>query len=360
MFKLFYADIKMLLRNKQALFWSLAFPLFFTIIFGFFFGGSNASVGTIGIVKESNTEIANGLEKTIESAGVFKIQNKDSVDEIKESMRKSQISAGLLIPEDFGNLTSKQGGQITIIEDPASAQVNSTLVGFLNTYLTQVDYKINNIKPTFSIIEEKSSDKTINYFDFVLIGLIGLALMNSSIMGLAIGMTKYREDQILKRITTTPLKTSKFITAEVLSRLLQNFLQVSIILLVAVLFFKAHVTGSYWLLYLFALIGAILFQMMGFMIASLVKSTSAAEGMAQTISIPMMFLAGVFFPIDALPHWLYSIVQFLPLAPLLRMLRAVALEAKTPFENPINILIVVGWIIVFFFIAMWKFRLAEE
>lgn len=34
--KLFIADIKMLFRNRQALFWSLAFPLIFTIVFGFF------------------------------------------------------------------------------------------------------------------------------------------------------------------------------------------------------------------------------------------------------------------------------------------------------------------------------------
>lgn len=360
MLKLLWADIKMLVRNKQALFWSLAFPLLFTIIFGLFFGGSNANVGTIGIVKNSDTEIANNLNQAIESAEIFKLQKKNSADEIKEAMRKNQISGGLLIPEGFGEFTQNSNNKIIIIEDPANAQVNSALTGFLQSYLTQVDYRINNIKPTFSIVEEKSSDKTINYFDFVLVGLIGLALMNSSIMGLAIGITRYREDKTLKRITTTPLKTWKFITAEVISRLFQNFLQVSIILIVAVFAFKAHITGSYWMLYLFALIGAILFQMMGFMIASLVRTSSAAEGMAQSIAIPMMFLAGVFFPIDALPYWFFSIVQFLPLAPLLRMLRAVALEAKTPFDNPLNILIVAGWIVIFFAIAVWKFRLSDE
>jgi len=36
MFKLFIADLKMLLRNKQALFWSLFFPLIFTFVFDLF------------------------------------------------------------------------------------------------------------------------------------------------------------------------------------------------------------------------------------------------------------------------------------------------------------------------------------
>jgi len=38
--KLLIANLKMLSRNKQLLFWSLAFPLIFTAIFCLFFGFS--------------------------------------------------------------------------------------------------------------------------------------------------------------------------------------------------------------------------------------------------------------------------------------------------------------------------------
>lgn len=34
--KLFIASIKMLYRDKQALFWALAFPVIFTVVFGLF------------------------------------------------------------------------------------------------------------------------------------------------------------------------------------------------------------------------------------------------------------------------------------------------------------------------------------
>jgi ABC-2 type transport system permease protein len=111
---------------------------------------------------------------------------------------------------------------------------------------------------------------------------------------------------------------------------------------------------------LLALLGGILFQLIGFCIAAFAKTVDAAQGMAQAVAIPMMFLAGIFFPIDSLPVWLSNIVKFLPLAPLLRMLRTVAIESGSPFQSPSNILIVFGWILITLTISIYKFRLTEE
>jgi ABC-2 type transport system permease protein len=214
--------------------------------------------------------------------------------------------------------------------------------------------------PIFSFTEEKTSNRQLSYFDFVLSGILGLALMNASIIGISVSMAHYREDQILKRITTTPLKTWWFIVDEVLSRLVLNVFQVSLILLVGVVFFGAHIYGNYFVLYALALLGAVLFQLIGFVVASLTKSTDAAQGMATAITIPMMFLGGVFFPIDSLPKWLFSIVQYLPIAPLLRLIRQTALEGASPLSNLNYLGIILAWIIATLVFASYKFRLTEE
>ena len=186
--------------------------------------------------------------------------------------------------------------------DPGNTQSNIIILNFLDKYLTQANFKLQNAKPIFQIEEEKTTDRELNYFDFVLVGLIGMALMNSSVQGVSITMAKYRDDKILKRITTTPLPAWQFIISEVLARLILNI----------------------------------------------------------AITIPMMFLAGVFFPIDQLPDWLSKIVQYLPLAPFLRMLREIGLESISPLTNPINIIIVISWIAVMLVIASYRFRLTEE
>jgi len=343
------------------LFWALMFPLMFTIIFGFFFGGGNTTVGTVALINHSDSTLAQNYQKALIDSGILKVKTDISENEARNLLKKNgEIGAIVVVPEKFGDLSPDSPKQIKIIEDPANAQINSAITAFTNQFFITTDYQIHNLKPTFTIFEEKTNQKTLSYFDFVLMGLIGLALMNASIQGIAITMANYREDKILKRITTTPLPSWKFVGAEVISRLTLNLLQVSLILAIGVYGFHAHIYGNLLLLYIFALLGGLLFQSIGFMVASVAKSTDAAQGMSVAITIPMMFLAGVFFPIDTLPKWLNSIVQYLPLAPLLRMIRTIGLEAGNPFTNPLNIEIVIGWIIICLLISIWKFRLADE
>lgn len=358
--KLLIADIKMLFRNRQAIFWSLMFPLMFTFIFGFFFGGDNASIGTVALINNSQTELAKNFETTIKDANFIKTRDDKNLEEYKKLLRNSSIAAIIEIPEKFGQIPPKSEQKIKIIYDPANTQSSGAIINFVNGYLTQINYQSQNVQPIYSIEEEKTSADSLNYFDFVLIGLIGMALMNSSVQAIAINMSKYREDKILKRIVTTPLKTWKFIASKIVAYLVLNILQISLILFIGTTFFNAHIYGNIFIIYILGIIGAILFQSIGFVIASLAKTTNAAEGMSVAITIPMMFLAGVFFPIDQLPKWLFSIVQYLPLAPLLRMIRAVGLENASPLENPINIIIVTSWILIMLIIATLNFKLTEE
>lgn len=360
MLKLFLADIKMMLRNRQAFFWMLMFPLMFTFIFGFFFGKST-TVGTIAVINQSQTELSQKVEQSIKDSGLFTISNEKDTETAKSQIKKNKLSNVVVIPESFGTPAPDSAKKIVVYFDPGNNQVNTTLTGFLDQVLTGVNYSVQNAKPIYTVDQENvGSNNTLSYFDFVLAGILGLALMNSSIMGISISMTKYRQDQILKRITTTPVKTWWFIFGEVASRLMLNVLQISIILLVGKYIFDAHIYGNIFIIYCVAILGALLFQLVGFSIASFAKTTEAAEGMATAITIPMMFLGGVFFPIDSLPKWLYSAVQFMPLAPLLRIMRGVILEGNSPFVNPINITLLLSWILVCALIAIFRFRLTEE
>ncbi|MFA7253363.1 MAG: ABC transporter permease [Patescibacteria group bacterium] len=361
MLKLFLADLKMLSRNRQASFWALMFPIMFTFIFGFFFG-KNSTNGEIAIINNSNTEIAQTFEKTLTDSGLFKIHTdiKDentAVDQVKDG----KVAAVVVVPDNFGVLSPDAPRTIKVIDDPANATTNAVLLGFIDKFNTNLTFQVNKIEgQIFQVEEDKVNKKTLTYFDFVLAGILGLALMNSSIIGVAIGMNKYREDKILKRITTAPIKIWWFILGEVLSRLIMNVVQISIILAIGKYIFDAHIYGNLFVIFGVAMVGGILFQLLGFVIASFTKTVDAAQGAATAITIPMMFLGGVFFPIDTLPGWLFSIVQYLPIAPLLRIIRGVVLEGASVFATPSNAIIVMVWIVGALLLASWKFRLSDE
>lgn len=361
MLKLLIADIKMIFRNRQSTMWALAFPLVFTCIFGFFFG-ENSSNGNLIIINNSNSEIAKNLDQAVTDSKLFTIKTDvTSVDEARDLVKNGKVAAVLVIPENFGALDQTDPKSLTVIEDPANSTTNTILLGLLRNFSTEVTYQINRINGSiFSIQEEKTNDRVLTYFDFVLSGVLGLALMNSSVIFIAVSMAKYREDKILKRLTTTPMRSWWFVVSEVISRLLLNFLQITVILLVGKYGFHAHIYGNIFSIYFIALLGGILFQLLGFVVASFTKTTDAAEGAATAITIPMMFLGGVFFPIDGLPHWLFSIVQYLPIAPLLRLMRSVVLDGASVFSHPLYFELILAWIVVLLLVSTWKFRLSEE
>jgi len=357
---LFVADVKMLFRNKQSLIWALVFPLVFTAIFGFFFGNGSSQTGEIALINYSKQEIAQTLETNLAESDFIKVTTDYDLAEAKDKIDKGQISALVEIPKSFGQLDPDSDKDIKILYDPANIQSVSVAIGFINSYITQLNFKVNQVQPIFGIQEEKTNNRDLDYFDFVIIGLIGMALMNSSIQGIAISISKYREDKILKRLNTTPMPNWAFVVAEVLSRLIINFIQVTLILAIAIYGFGAHIYGSIFLIYLLSMLGAVLFQSIGFGVASVARTTDAAQGMSMAVSIPMMFLAGVFFPIGQLPSWLSSIANFLPLAPLLKMLRQSALEEISAWSDPWNMVIVMGWIIIMLIISIRFFKLKEE
>jgi ABC-2 type transport system permease protein len=332
----------------------------FTLSFGFFFGNGNSGAGKVALINQSKTPIAQNLESAIMKSDILKTQKETDISFAKDQLKRSKVAAIIIIPNDFGSLNQTSPKQIEVVEDPGNQNTNAVVVSVLNSYLNNVNFQVQNTKPIFSVDEQKTNERELTYFDFVLIGLIGLSLMNSSVQGIAISMAQYREEKILKRITTTPVKPWKFVISEVSSRLILNLAQILVTIGIGVIFFNAHIYGNFFIILLLSLVGAVLFQTLGFAIASATKTIAAAQGMAMSITIPMMFLAGVFFAIDALPNWLFNIVQFLPLAPFLRILRQYALETTSPFLVPMNMIIIGGWIVVLLVISIWRFKLSDE
>ena len=362
MIKLFTSDLKMLVRNRQLIFWSFAFPLIFTVIFGFFYsGGGKSNIGTALYVDEAHTQLSSTLRNVLSHHSPLTVQDCESETEARALISTGKAVGAVIVPAGFGVWPPSKPVQAEVLYDSNSPAGKAALDGVVGGFATTVSFRAQNVQPLYTVADTAVGSHTHSYFDYVLIGLLGMSLMNSAIMGLAISMSYYRETQILKRIAITPLPQWRFMLAEVTARLVINAAQVLIILAVGIYGFHAQIdpTSMAPLLAL-AIIGAFMFQMIGFSIAAVTKTSDAAQGMAQAITVPMMFLGGVFFSADGLPTWLQSIVKFLPLAPLLRMMRAVSLDHGRIFAQPSDIAIVLGWIAAMAFVVISRFRLAEE
>ena len=103
-----------------------------------------------------------------------------------------------------------------------------------------------------------------------------------------------------------------------------------------------------------AIVGSGTFVSLGFAIAAVSKNIEVAQALMNVIQTPMMFLSGIFFPMNNAPAWIQPIVKILPLTYLADALRAVIIDGAGLWTVRWDIVILLAVTGVFVLIA-WRF-----
>jgi ABC-2 type transport system permease protein len=188
-----------------------------------------------------------------------------------------------------------------------------------------------------------------NFIDFFVPGILGLTVLTTGVLGTVGTNTQYRNSGILRKLATTPLKKSEWIISTMLYQSVVIFISAALIIFVAKLVFNVTtVPNAVTLLLLFA--GAICFTGIGMIIARFVKDEDAANAAAMAITLPMLFLAGTFIPLQTMPDYLQTVAKLLPLTYLNYGLRdAMILGDTASALSNLSIVLVTG--AVFFIIG---------
>ena len=182
-------------------------------------------------------------------------------------------------------------------------------------------------------------------------------IMSNSIIGLAASMATYREKKILRRIKASPLKPRTFFAAQVLAYLVMSLVQATVILGLGAIVFRVPVGGNFLIIGVLILVCNIVFLNLGFIVGAFSKTVAAASGFGNVIVLPLAMFSGVFFPPEMLPGFLTEVMRFLPLAPMVDILRGITLGAKTVLDFPFQLGLIAAWIGVTALAAVRVFKL---
>jgi ABC-2 type transport system permease protein len=124
----------------------------------------------------------------------------------------------------------------------------------------------------------------------------------------------------------------------------------------AVGLFGVTIHGNILLVFGLLLLGIFSFVGLGIVITSFTKDQETAQMLMMTLMFPMMFLSGVFFPIQQMPWYMQSVSKFLPLTYAADALRKVmVLGADIPAISP-ELIILITFGVVMTAIALPVFR----
>lgn len=369
--KLFFCDLKTYLRDKQALFWTIFFPVMFVFLFGLF---NFEKMGTshVAVIDEAKSDESSKFIEGLKEIEILKIhQDEKDIIKAKESLEKGDLDFILIIPESFkeskdfskiGSFKIPPGFNISIevYYDETNTQLNPLVFGILDQFVAYSSLEAAGAPQLFFLDKKPIKSRNIKYLDILISGIIAMAIMMSAVTGMSTDIAESREKKVLKRLFVTPLKTSHFLMAKIGGFLTISVIQVAIILLVSIFVFKVNIFGSYFLIFLVALFGCALFLNIGFIIAGLVKSTRAVEAIAMFITMPMLFLSGTFFSKEVMPRVMASMVDYLPLTPLIDALRKISLEGAGLLDLGREFLFLGTWFFILLIVAIKTFRFKEE
>ena len=356
-YKVFVYDFKMTLRQREAMFWMFLFPILLMVILGLIFGGANQVRLAIGIVDLDGSPVSEAIVRAFQEIDGLVIAT-GSEDAERLAIKDGDRNAVLIIPEGFGEaIVSGAGQSLTMVLNNANVNTAQITSNTMRGIVQQMTQMMSGLPQLVQLNEEAAQDvEDFSYIDFIVPGIIAMVVMFGGLAGYSLEIATYREKGILRRIKVSPLSLTSFLAGGIATVLIFALIQTGVLLTLGVLAFGMNLGGNFFYMAFLVILGALSFLALGFLISSLTKNSRSAGMASQAITMPMMFLAGVFFPLEILPGALKVIARTLPLYYLGDALREVMINSASLAAVWLDIVVLLGMGLLAFGIAVRFFR----
>jgi ABC-2 type transport system permease protein len=372
-FRIAWKDTMELYRNKFGLVLLIVMPLFMMAMIGFIYPTSGATGNSlpVGVVNLDtgfhNSTIASQafvsvLQQINNKTSMFQLTSASSVADIKDSIQKGSLEGGIIIPSNFtSSLLSGKQGTVTIVTDTSNPQVSATIQTLLSAVFnemstTMAQQKVMTLSSSVTpgnalaivqplkVTTQGVVPGSSNYFEFVAPGIMAMTVMMSVMTGLPGAISQEKEVGTMDGMMVAPINRLSIILGKTLAQTARGLLQGVIILALAAGLFGVTIQGNILLVFGLLLLGVFSFVGLGIVLTSFAKDQQTAAMLMTTLMFPMMFLSGVFFPIQQMPWYMQDVAHLLPLTYATSALRKVmVLGASVPdITTELTILIVFG------------------
>ncbi|GAA4059227.1 ABC transporter permease [Actinomadura miaoliensis] len=139
-----------------------------------------------------------------------------------------------------------------------------------------------------------------------------LAMIMAGIQALPPVLSGYRERGILRRMSTTPVRPAALLTAQIVLHFAAALGSSLLVVAVGRLAFDVALPGHLPGYLLALLLGALGALAMGAAVTAVTPTTKATTVVGSLAVFPMMFVAGVWVPVQTMPELLRHIVEYFP------------------------------------------------
>ena len=324
--------VREFIREPEAVFWAVFFPILLTVGLGFAFRDRPDPILKIAATP--------GIAAALKSEAGLDVRELPE-DQARLALRNGDIA--LAVVGGAGNVvfyyddTNTEGRTARAIADRA------------------IQRAAGRTDPV-AVADRVTREPGSRYVDFLVPGLIGIGIMSNAVWGLGFSIVDSRRRKLIKRMVATPMSRVQYLGSYLVWRLILLPVEVIIPLAFGGLAFGVPVRGSWIALALVCLLGSLCFSAIGILVGSRARTIEAVSGIMNLAVMPQWIVSGVFFSSQRFPDIVQPAIKALPLTALIDALRAIQLRGAGLADVGLELAILGGWLVVTFVAGLKLFR----
>lgn len=335
-------------RDKRMIPLILVSPIFQLVILGYAATLDVKEVRTV-ICDLDRTAASREVAAMLEAQGTFRtIALASDYSATEEAIRKGRAHVGIVIPVGFEkNLKSLKPSSVLLVVDGTQATIatialnyaRDTILRYLRrSFQEYLELQQASVKFSSAIaIPEVRLEPRVLYneamrsADFMVPAVLAMVLMVMTVVLSSMNLVREKETGTIEQLIVTPVRPIEIIVGKLLPFVVIGFIDIVIVLAVALFWFDVPFRGSGALLFLVSA----LFLMSTLGLGLVVSAVSATQQQAMMtavffVMVPSVLLSGFIFPIENMPGLFQEASRVIPMRYYLSSVRGIFLKGIGP------------------------------
>jgi ABC-2 type transport system permease protein len=315
----------------------IGIPVLQLILFGYAINADPKRLPTAVLAADSSL-YSRSLLAAMQTSGYFRIdRHAASEAEVEDLLAHGRVQFALTIPENFGRKLVRGERPVLLLEadaaDPAAIVNAVAALGQMATTALVRDLQgplaeLAPRAPPFDLrVHRRYNPEGVTAYNIVP-GLIGTILTMTMVLMTGLAMTRERERGTFENLLSTPALPIEVMTGKIVPYILIGLIQVTLILIAALLLFEVPMRGNPLLLYFVVLLFIAANLTLGITFSSIARNQLQAMQMTFFFFLPSILLSGFMFPFRGMPEWAQWLGSALPLTHFLQLVRGIMLKGN--------------------------------
>ena len=337
-------------------------PILQLVLFGFAINSDPRQLPA-AVLDADHSLYGRSLVQGLRNSGYFKVNHEVSSEAQAEAlMSRGEVQFVITVPPDFARDLVRGKRPVLLVEadatDPsATGNALAALTGVARSALARdLQGPLASLNPGPDPVDvrvhRRYNPEGVTAYNIVP-GLLGTILTMTMILMTGLAMTRERERGTFENLLATPALPIEVMTGKIVPYILIGLIQVTLLLLAALLIFDVPLLGNLLLLYFSVMLFIAANLTLGITFSSIARNQLQAMQMTFFFFLPSILLSGFMFPFRGMPPWAQWLGNLLPLTHFLHLVRGIMLKGNGLVELWPNI-----WPILAFMLASMALGLA--